>query len=562
MGTVQKIGGQYAKDSRNRPGGHKWVKVEDGRNRAATWGGPEVQKRAMEEKENLQFQAEGQAGSTDRAADSSPSFYVYNRNLMLKVLALGVSAETDRNTRTADDSKSTVPNADDHEAAMKESKDVTHTVAQASLAPSTPLNVSELPEGREQASSSRRALKASKKTAKARTTSDMECLKASREAVEAGMAKDDLCDGTDTTVMLRNIPNQYTREMLTKCLDDKGFKDQYDFLYLPIDTTSQRNMGYAFVNFRTVEACQRFTRQFSGVGAATCLPGFRSSKICEVRRAVVQGLRENMERMRTRFFIEQLADHEEWQPIFLDEQGKRIPLVPKEGESRKLSDPSKTSSSRKSKKALGSSGSHVSSQCATAFSTGTSHFNMLDSPMMVPMMSPYTFLPYTLTDDQADDPGGEIGDHQLRAEAPEFTPVVKASGAEAASDLMCMDVCQGKVRKQIEFYFSVNNVCHDLYLRTLMDEAGWVPLDALMRFPKLVELGATEASAAAALEESKSVEVHPNGAQVRISNETLRKAFPRASHSGVGLRGVAAGTTQSPIIGPATAEAGVPEMAI
>merc|ERR1719464_2512512 len=40
---------------------------------------------------------------------------------------------------------------------------------------------------------------------------------------------------TPTTVMLRNIPNQYSAGMLCKKLDLKGFAGQYDFLYLPID---------------------------------------------------------------------------------------------------------------------------------------------------------------------------------------------------------------------------------------------------------------------------------------------------------------------------------------
>merc|ERR1719188_2087772 len=42
---------------------------------------------------------------------------------------------------------------------------------------------------------------------------------------------------TNTTVMLRNIPNRYTRDMLIERLNE-GYKDQYDFVYLPIDFNS------------------------------------------------------------------------------------------------------------------------------------------------------------------------------------------------------------------------------------------------------------------------------------------------------------------------------------
>ena len=38
-----------------------------------------------------------------------------------------------------------------------------------------------------------------------------------------------------TTVMLRNLPNDYTREMLLALLDTQGFANSYDFVYMPID---------------------------------------------------------------------------------------------------------------------------------------------------------------------------------------------------------------------------------------------------------------------------------------------------------------------------------------
>ncbi|CAE6935575.1 ML3 [Symbiodinium sp. CCMP2592] len=51
-----------------------------------------------------------------------------------------------------------------------------------------------------------------------------------------------------TTVMLRNLPNNYTRNMVCTMMDKEGFKGCYDFIYLPIDFRSKANLGYAFVN--------------------------------------------------------------------------------------------------------------------------------------------------------------------------------------------------------------------------------------------------------------------------------------------------------------------------
>ena len=45
-----------------------------------------------------------------------------------------------------------------------------------------------------------------------------------------------------TTVMLRNIPNNYTREMFLALLDDNGFAGRYDFVYLPCDFRRQANL--------------------------------------------------------------------------------------------------------------------------------------------------------------------------------------------------------------------------------------------------------------------------------------------------------------------------------
>ena len=38
-----------------------------------------------------------------------------------------------------------------------------------------------------------------------------------------------------TTIMLRNIPNKYTQEMILHEIDESGLYRRYDFFYLPID---------------------------------------------------------------------------------------------------------------------------------------------------------------------------------------------------------------------------------------------------------------------------------------------------------------------------------------
>ncbi|CAE7317929.1 ybeQ [Symbiodinium natans] len=69
---------------------------------------------------------------------------------------------------------------------------------------------------------------------------------------------------TKTTVMLRNLPNNYTRSMVLNLLNQEGFKGKIDFLYLPVDFRSKAGLGYAFVNL--VEPCfvPQFWKAFDG----------------------------------------------------------------------------------------------------------------------------------------------------------------------------------------------------------------------------------------------------------------------------------------------------------
>lgn len=128
-----------------------------------------------------------------------------------------------------------------------------------------------------------------------------------------------------TTVMLRNIPNKYTREMLVRVLN-QDYLGVYDFLYLPIDFKNKCNVGYGFINFRTTEACEHFIKQFHGVDVRQCLPGINSKKVAEVTPARMQGLNENVQRLRNSPVMNQLQEHPEWMPLLLDPNGNPEPF--------------------------------------------------------------------------------------------------------------------------------------------------------------------------------------------------------------------------------------------
>jgi hypothetical protein len=98
-----------------------------------------------------------------------------------------------------------------------------------------------------------------------------------------------------TTVMFRNLPNDYSQKMLLALLDSEGFHGLYDFVYLPFDFKRYAGLGYAFVNMVSPDAAKK---------VKTKLQGFRkwnlpSKKILEVCYSnPLQGLAANIERYR------------------------------------------------------------------------------------------------------------------------------------------------------------------------------------------------------------------------------------------------------------------------
>lgn len=146
-----------------------------------------------------------------------------------------------------------------------------------------------------------------------------------RQARQDDRGEEEEIPANYTTVMLRNIPNKYTREMLIKQLSIE-FLGLFDFMYLPIDFKNKCNVGYGFINFRTPEACAKFVSQFHNVDVRKCLPGLNSKKIVEVTPARVQGLSENVRRLRNSPVMNQLQDHPEWMPLLFTKDGIEEPF--------------------------------------------------------------------------------------------------------------------------------------------------------------------------------------------------------------------------------------------
>ncbi|KAK3132843.1 hypothetical protein QOZ80_6AG0528480 [Eleusine coracana subsp. coracana] len=124
-----------------------------------------------------------------------------------------------------------------------------------------------------------------------------------------------------TTMMIRNIPNGFTRQKVMNIIDQHcaeenakiavgdGVRSAYDFIYVPFDFRTQANLGYCFVNVTSTEAASRLY---------THLHGYRwkvrdSRKMCEVDYADIQGREALVEHFSGSCFH---CDTEEFLPVW------------------------------------------------------------------------------------------------------------------------------------------------------------------------------------------------------------------------------------------------------
>ncbi|KAG3196195.1 hypothetical protein PC128_g7839 [Phytophthora cactorum] len=126
---------------------------------------------------------------------------------------------------------------------------------------------------------------------------------------EFSLSIDKVASGEDkrTTLMIRNIPNKYTQQMLLSEIN-RHHRGNYDFFYLPIDFKNKCNMGYAFINFIEAAHIEAFHKEFDGQKWTN----FNSEKVCAISYARLQG----KQAMIARFQNSSLLDkHESYRPL-------------------------------------------------------------------------------------------------------------------------------------------------------------------------------------------------------------------------------------------------------
>jgi hypothetical protein len=127
-----------------------------------------------------------------------------------------------------------------------------------------------------------------------------------------------------TSLMVRNIPNKYTQQMLLSEFTENGpGPGIIDFFYLPIDFKNRCNRGYAFINFVDYRDIISFHRRYYSKHWRT----FNSDKICDITYARIQGKSAMLKRFENSALMEK---DEEYKPLVFashgPDKGTRLPF--------------------------------------------------------------------------------------------------------------------------------------------------------------------------------------------------------------------------------------------
>jgi hypothetical protein len=123
-----------------------------------------------------------------------------------------------------------------------------------------------------------------------------------------------------TTVILKGLPTQYTRDMLKELLQSHGFLHHCNFLYLPINFLRRQNVGYGFVNLTCEEQAIRFFHVFEGF-RSWAVDSDQASSVCWSN---ARGLSANIERYRNSSIMRpHVLEH--FKPVLLSD-GQELPI--------------------------------------------------------------------------------------------------------------------------------------------------------------------------------------------------------------------------------------------
>ncbi|CAL9202592.1 la-related protein 1B isoform X1 [Musa acuminata AAA Group] len=111
---------------------------------------------------------------------------------------------------------------------------------------------------------------------------------------------------------------------------------------------------------------------------------------------------------------------------------------------------------------------------------------------------------------------------------PGVVPFVPHPSIPPAMFVPAINPQRASLLNQIDYYFSSNNLCKDVYLRQNMDEQGWVPISLIAGFPRVRQLTNNIDFILETVRSSTEVEVQ--GEKIRKRNDWMNWVLPPSNN--------------------------------
>ncbi|CAJ1335951.1 unnamed protein product [Effrenium voratum] len=356
----------------------------------------------------------------------------------------------------------------------------------------------------------------------------------------------------ETLLMLRGVPLAYTRQQLLDKLKSK-YDAAFNFLYLPNKTEPKGNRGFAFINFNDAQKAKDFTEDFSGKTMKDCFQvEGEEDKACEVHVARMESLERSIERLQTQVLSEEESkEGSSWLPVLIGAEGEVQPfptLSAAEGAaSARKAKPAEQKAEDAPEKAEADPKPKAKPKDKKAAKDATPASYGYSYPYGMPYMGfpgypgyapPYPGYPAATYQTYAQMAAAQTRALQGKSKGRKggekgFYPNVLDTMAAAVNlkegDEQLTPESREKLKHQVEFYFSTNNLCKDdLFLRQHMEPDGWTSLELIAQFPMVRKFKVSIATLIEVLTQSDMFEIDQDARKLRLADEKERRKWAQA----------------------------------
>lgn len=347
---------------------------------------------------------------------------------------------------------------------------------------------------------------------------------------------------TSGMLMVRGVPSSLTTSQFVEAVD-KAFKGQYDLIFLPPGEDGG-NRGFGFINFKKKAQGETFTAKLNGEKPSAVLgvPAADEEKALEVVPARMNNV-DKIFRTCEKNAKTKNAESSTWLPLLFGNDGQQIPypmlvappMVPQEAA------PKAKAKGKAKAKAAATDGEATAGKGAKGKKGGPPPPPNAPPPPIAgqgypPYGYPFGYPGMPPVHPQYAAAMAQAAHAHARAAAAAHAGQTQQQTGKLQSGLLDnlaaavnrgpkvpLDEEQRKaLRGQLEFYFSVDNLCKDVFLRSHMDPEGWTPMELITQFPQVRKYRASQKDINESLKSSEILEVDPTSAFMRLKDQELR----------------------------------------